>query len=187
VQVYGVADSSFNSVNNSTVTLVTVSPDGLTLTWAQSEADSVSNGGYVSRPILTRLYESAQEQIAMQHPWWFSQSGIPKAWFQDRTGSYGWGIAPVPGGGYYMEILASVRGSEGLNLLSYFMVPDIFVYAIKWRALSYAWGKDGTQRSGTMERFAKGKFDFYCMLADRFLRNSIEKSGQMGAAMGGNF
>jgi len=57
------------------------------------------------------------------------------------------------------------------------------VYAIKWRALAYCWSKDGVQRSPSMERFAKGKFDFYCLLADRFLRNLMEKT----AAAGGNF
>lgn len=187
IQVYGVTDNSFNSASNSLFTLATVSPDGLTLTWPQALASASSSGGYVSRPVLTRLYESAQQQIAMNNPWAFSQSGDPKFWWEDRAGIYGWGVLPVPAGGYYVEILASTRASEALGLLSYFNVPDVFVYAIKWRALAYAWSKDGIQRSPSMQRFAKGKFDFYCMLADRFIRNAVDKVGQAGAAMGGNF
>ena len=84
-----------------------------------------------------------------------------------------------------MELLTSVRASENLTLLSSFLVPDCFVYAIKWRALAYCWSKDGVQRSPTMARFAKGKFDFYCLLADRFLRAVVEKVG--GGGGGGNF
>lgn len=187
VQVYAVTDNSFNSASNGLFTLATVSPDGLTLTWPQVAASASSTGGYVSRPILTRLYESAQEQIAMQNPWWFSQSGSPKSWFQDRSGIYGWGVAPVPDLGYYAELLCSTRAGEALNLLSYFNVPDIFVPYIKYKALEFAWTKDGVQRGPSMARYAKGRFDFGVMLADRFLRNVVEKSGQLGTQMGGMF
>jgi len=187
IQVYAVGDNSFNSVNNSSFVLATVSQDGLTLTWPQDGLNSVSEGGYVSRPILTRLYESAQEQIAMQNPWWFSQSGNPKAWFQDRSGIYGWGIAPVPGASFYTEILASVRGGEALGMLDSFMVPDIFVPYIRYKAMQYALEKDGVERSPSMARYCKGRFDFGVMLADRFLRNVVEKSGAAGAQMGGMF
>jgi hypothetical protein len=184
IQVLGVTDPSFNSASNSTFLLDSVSSDGLTLTWPQSASDSTSSGGLVSRPILTRLYESSQEQIGLNQPWWSGQQGSPPtAWYEDRQGVYGWGLAPPPASNYWMELLASVRAGEVLGLLDYFLVPDVFVYAIKWRALAYCWSKDGVQRSPSMERFAKGKFDFYCLLADRFLRNLMEKT----AAAGGNF
>lgn len=188
ILVQGVTDNSFNSANNATFTLTTVSADGLTLTWDQTGADATSSGGQVLRPIQTRLYESSQEQIAMKDPWWFSQGGQPPTnWFEDRTGVYGYGLAPPPQGNYYMELLCSTRASETLSLLDYFAVPDVFVYPIKWMTLAFCWQKDGIQRSPTMARFAKGKFDFYCMLADRFLRNMVEKVGPSGAAMGGMF
>jgi len=186
IQVFDVTDSTFNSTANSTFLLASVSSDGLTLTWPQAVADSSSSGGVVSRPILTRLYESAQEQIALNQPWGLT-SPVPTNWWEDRSGIYGWGVSPVPQSNNWMELLASVRASESLTLLSGFLVPDVFVYAIKWRALAYCWAKNGVQRSPTMEKFAKGKFDFYCLLADRFLRNTIQKVGQAGAAAGGNF
>lgn len=188
IYVFDVADPSYNSTGN-LPELASVSPDGLTITWNQTGPDSSSTGGIVVRPTYTRLYESAQEQIDLNLPWQSGLPGptIPVAWFEDRTGTYGWGVAPPPPSNFYVELLASVRGNEALGMLDYFMVPDIFVYAIKWRVLAYAWSKDGIQRSPTLERFAKGKFDFYCMLADRFLRNVMEKTGKAGAMMGGMF
>jgi hypothetical protein len=179
IQVYAVTDNSYNSVNNSTFSLTTVSSDGLTLTWLQAGPDSASSGGYLSRPILTRLYESSQEQIALNQPWQSGLPGVtaPTAWWEDRAGVYGWGVSPPPQSNYWTELLASVRASETLGLLDYFAVPDIFVYAIKWKTCQWAWEKNGVQRSPTMEQFAKGKFDFYCLLADRFLRHAMDKLG----------
>lgn len=186
IQVFNVVDNSYNSAANSTFLLATVSADGKTLTWLQAGANSSSTGGAVSRPILTRLYESSQEQIALNQPWGLP-GAVPTAWWEDRAGTYGWGVSPTPQTNNWMELLASVRAPETLGLLDGFMVPDCFTYAIKWRALAYCWSKNGVQRSPTLERFAKGKFDFYCLLADRFLRNQINKVGQAGAAAGGNF
>lgn len=188
ILVLNVPDNSFNSQNNLPFLLETVSPDGLTLTWLQSTVDGVSAGGQVSRPIWTRLYESSQEQITLNSPWQSGLPGptIPSAWFEDRQGIYGYGVYPQPPSNFWVELLASVRGSETLDLLDNLLVPDIFAYAIIWRTLSFCWAKAGIQRSPTMERFAKGKYDFYCMLADRFLRNQ-NKSGQASALMGGMF
>ena len=195
IQVYSVTDSSFNTANgstinptNATVPLATVSADGLTLTWLQTGANSTSSGGYVSRPIFTRLYESSQEQLSMNQPWWTGQPGLPPTqWFEDRTGIYGWGVAPPPSGNFYMNLICSVRASENLNWLDNFLLPDIFVPYIKYKTLEYCFTKDGVQRSPSMARYCKGRYEFGVMLADRFLRNVIEKSGRAGAAAGGNF
>lgn len=188
ILVQGVTDNSFNSANNATFTLATVSADGLTLTWSQTVADASSSGGQVLRPVQTRLYESSQEQIAMKDPWWFSQGGQPPTnWYQDRTGVYGYGLAPPPQGNYYMELLCSTRASETLGLLDYFAIPDIFLIYPKYKVLQWCWEKDGVQRSPSLARFCQGRFDFGVMLADRFLRSVVEKIGPMGAAMGGNF
>lgn len=180
VVVMGVGNNSFNSVSNSTFDLATVSPDGLTLTWPQSATDASSTGGIVSRQIWTRLYESSQSQIAMQNPFWFSDQGTPKKFFEDRTGIYGWGLAPVPDAGYYVELLTSIRGSEALGLLDSLEVPDIFAYLIKWKALEFCWTKNGIQRSPSMAKWASARFDFGVMLAQRFLRNVVEQTAKSG-------
>lgn len=193
VQVSGVADSSYDSAAGATFTLLTVSADGLTLTWAQAGADSSSSGGTVSRPVLTRLYESAQEQVSLNFPSWSGQQGLPPTrWAEDRAGTYGWLLLPPPGGNYFMELLYSQSGSEELGLLDQLLVPDVFAYPVKWKVLQYCFEKAGVQRSPTMAKFAKGMFDYYCLLADRFLRaegmavGGGGKSAQAALAGGGD-
>ena len=186
IQVFGASDSSFDSASNSTFLLTTVSTDGLILTWPQTGATASATGGQVSRPILTRLYESSQETLSLNQPWWQSQGGQPPTqWAEDRAGVYGWLVMPPPQGNYWMELLASIRGSETLGLLDGFVVPDCFVPYLKYKALEYCFTKDGVQRSPSLARFCHGRFEFGVMLADRFLRNVIERTGQAGARMGG--
>lgn len=176
VLVSGVTDSTFNSASNSAFTLATVSSDGLTLTWPQpSASDSASSGGQVSRPVWTRLYEASQESLSMNQSQWQMQPGQPpRYWAEDRAGVYGWLVMPPPAGAFWMELLTSQRGPEALGLLSQLEVPDIFAYAIIWGVMEYAWTKDGVNRSPSLARFAKGKFDHYCLLADRYLRAMAE-------------
>lgn len=177
ILVLGVGDTTFDSVSNSTFALTAVSQDGFTLNWAQSASDSTSTGGVVALPVQTRLYESSQNQIAMRDPNWAVNSGIPTNFFEDRTGVYGWGVAPVPDGNYYCELLTSVRGPEFLGLLEGFEVPDIFVPYIKYKSLEFCWSKAGCQRSPSLARWASSRYDFGVMLAERFLRNVVDKVG----------
>ena len=178
--VEGVTDNSFNSVGNVMFVLTAVSPDGKTLTWLQTAADSSSTGGDLGPPTLTRLYESSQEQLAMRDPAWFvnTASQTPTNWYEDRSGIYGWGTAPIPRSNFYAELLCSVRDTEELKMLDGFLLPDIFIPYIKYGALASMWSKDGEQRSPTLARFAQSRFDYGVMLADRFLRNVILDSGQ---------
>lgn len=185
VLVQAVTNSSFNSVSNQPFTLATVSADGLTLTWPQSGANATSSGGAVSRPVWTRLYESSQEQLAMANPQWYYQAGStpPTNWFEDRAGVYGWGVAPPPQGNFWMELLASVRGNKMLGMLDKFLIPDCLLQYPKYLVLSWMWEKAGVQRSPTMARFCQSRFDFGVMLADRYLRNIVEKLGQARGGM----
>jgi hypothetical protein len=177
ILVLGVSDNSYNSVNNATFTLVVVSADGLTLMWQQTGFDSASVGGAVMLPVLTRLYESSQNQLAMQNPNWQANMGTPTNFFEDRSGVYGWGVAPVPSTNFYVELLTSIRGPVFMNQLDSFLLPDVAIPYVKYQALAYAWSKDGVQRSPTMSRYAQSRFDFGVMLFDRFLRNVVEKTG----------
>lgn len=177
VVVMGVANATFNSASNIPFDLVSVSEDGLTLTWDQSGSNTASTGGYVSRPIWSRLYEANQNQIAMQNFAWQSNMGSPQKWFEDRSGVYGWGVAPMPDSNYWAELLTSVRGSESLGLLDNLLVPDVFAYGPIYRALCYAVSKEGVQRSPTLAKYFGDKFDFWVMIADRYLRNQIEAAG----------
>lgn len=187
VLVQNVTDSSFNSANNLPFTLATVSADGLTLTWTQAGANVSSSGGSVARPVWTRLYETAQQQLAMANPQWFSQATgqAPTKWWEDRAGVYGWGVAPPPQANFWMQLLASVRGSETLSLLDGFVIPDIFVQYIKYGVLEFCWSKAGVQRSPTLARYAKARFDFGVMLSQRYLRNVVDAVNQSGVGQGG--
>ena len=106
---------------------------------------------------------------------------------EDRAGVYGWLVMPPPAGSYWLELLTSYRASETLGLLDNLLVPDIFAPYILYKTLEYCFSKDGVRRSPSMARYCHGRFEFGVMLADRFLRNAIEKTGQLGRAAGGMF
>jgi hypothetical protein len=179
IQVQGVTDPTYNTAT-ATVTILTTSADNLTLTWAQAGSDSTSTGGQCGPPYLTRMYETSQEQLTMRDPSWQANPSSlpPTSWYEDRTGVYQWGVAPVPRGNYFAEILTSQRDSETLALTDGFLLPDIFIPYVKYGVLAAAWSKDGEQRSPTLARFCQSRFDFGVMLAERFLRNVVTKTGQ---------
>lgn len=194
VFVQSVSDSSFNSpysaAANAPFILATVSADGKTLTWPQSASDATSAGGTITRPVWTRLYEASQESLSLNYPWWPSQAQLgqpPRMWAEDRAGVYGWVVMPPPAGSYWLELLTSYRASETLGLLDNLLVPDIFAPYILYKALEYCFSKDGVRRSPTMARYCRGRFEFGVLLADRFMRNAIDKTGATGRAAGGSF
>ena len=129
-------------------------------------------------PVFTRLYEVSQQQISMADPNWFYNTGEvnPTKWFEDRTGVYGWGIAGVPQANQSVELICSIRDDEVMSLVDHFLVPDLFIHAIKFRALAYIWNKDGEQRSPGMASLMMKRFERLVMISDRYLRNMIDSS-----------
>lgn len=132
-------------------------------------------GGKISVPKMTRLYESSLEQISMSDPNWQMNtfSPQPTKWYEDRTGLYGWGMAPVPRSSYFVELLCSITDTQELSMLDSFLLPDCFVPYVKYKAMADALSKDGEQRSPTMCGFFLQRYNFGLMLADRFLRNTV--------------
>jgi hypothetical protein len=176
VLVMGVTDNTYNSTSNFQLfPLLTVSPDGLTLTWAQPGPNTSSTGGLVGQPIYTRLYEVSQNQITMANPQWMSDTSQPPTkWYEDRTGVYQWGVAPIPLGEYTVELVTSVRDLDTLALTDHFLVPDMILYAVKYKALQFCASKDGEQRNLTMAAWYGAKFDRTVMILDRYLRGFVE-------------
>lgn len=123
-----------------------------------------------------RLYEVSQQQLSMRDPNWFFniENPIPTKWYEDRTGAYGWGVAGVPQSNFTAQLICSVRDSEILLLTDGFLVPDIFLHYVKYRALSYIFDKAGEQRAPTQARLCQKRFDRGVMIADRYLRSFIE-------------
>jgi hypothetical protein len=171
VYVQGVTDNSYSG-GPFTLTSGT-SPTSLAVSWAQAGANSTSSGGNVGPPTLTRLYETTQEQIAMRDPQWFynARSPVPLSWFEDRTGLYGWGVAPPPQSSFPAEVLYSTRGPDTLNLLSTFAAPDLVNYLIKYKAMEYMYSKNGEMRSPQSADYCRQRFDRGVMIVDRYLQN----------------
>lgn len=181
VMVQGVgdgADATFGTAPGDTVILSEVinALGEWIVSWPLPDAANTNAiGGVISVPKLTRLYESSLEQITMQDPAWQMNtfSPQPTKWYEDRTGLYGWGLSPVPRSGYFVELLCSVADTQELAMLDSFLLPDCFVPYLKYKAMADALSKDGEQRSPTMCGFYLQRYNFGLMLADRFLRNTV--------------
>lgn len=124
----------------------------------------------------TRLYEVAQMQLSMRDPnWYFNPtSATPDSWFADRAGIYGWGVAPMPQANYLAELICSQRDSMFLELTDGFLVPDIMIHYVKYKAMEYMWTKDGVQQSPTLAGVARNRFDRGVMISTRYLRGFVE-------------
>jgi hypothetical protein len=191
ITVSGVADASFDTAPGYTVEVAEVlnALGQWTVSWLQDAADSNSTGGVAGPLHLARLYEGSQMQIAALNPQWQQNTGSPKPthWYEDRSGVYGWGVAPIPRSNYFVELLCSVRDTETLGMLDSFLLPDCFIPYVKMKVLADALSKGGEQRSPTMAAFYLGRYNFGLMLADRFLRNlvNVEQAvGQLAAGAG---
>jgi hypothetical protein len=128
----------------------------------------------------TRLYEVSQSQLTMENPqWqWTSPSPAPGMWFEDRAGYYGWGVAPIPQAEFTCELLTSQRGPDSLLLTDFFLVPDPLIHFVKYKALEYIWSKDGEQRSPTMMRIARARFDSGVAISTRFMLGVVDAAGK---------
>lgn len=168
--VAGVSDASFDG--QFTGAQVT----NLTWSWAQAGPNFTSAGGSLTVPLLTRLYEVTQNELTMQDPQWFfnNPEPVPTAWYEDRSGVYGWGIAGLPQSNFTAEVLASIRGPEFMALTDILLVPGIMCHLIKYKAMQYALDKDGEQRQPMFARYCQQRFDRGIMIVDRYLRGFID-------------
>lgn len=124
---------------------------------------------------LTRLYETSQMQLALRDPNWFNNPNNvrPTSWFTDRSGIYGFGVAPMPQSNYAGELICSVRDADTLLLTDGFLVPDQMVHYVKYKAMEYMWTKDGVQASPTMATQARQRFDRGVLISLRYLRGFV--------------
>jgi hypothetical protein len=129
-----------------------------------------------------RLYENSQSELSMADPNWANNTSqpTPTSWFEDRSGFYGWGLAPIPQAQFSCFLLTSIRGGESLGLLDLFLVPDIMIHFVKYGALSYIWEKDGEQQSPTLARLAKKRFESGVAIASRFLDGIVNSPVKRG-------
>ena len=139
--------------------------------YKQVASDATATGGFIGS--FVRLYESTQESISQVTPNWRSHHGIPRSWFEDRVAVYQWGVDRLPDSNFPVELLFSIRDVDMLGQLDGFLVPDILVYLIKYKALQYCWSKDGEQRDMKRAQFCGMRFDRGVMAAQRWIAQVV--------------
>jgi hypothetical protein len=135
---------------------------------------AISNAG-----VLTRLYETSQEELTMQDRNWESETPTtPLAYFEDRTGVYGWGVKPIPDLPYTVELLCAIRDSDSLLLTDGFLIPDLFLHIVKYKTLAYSYSKDGEMRNPEMESYCSMRFERGLLAVQRWMEGVVNAPAQ---------
>jgi len=139
-------------------TVATV-PDSTHWTYPQSGINtSTSGGGFAG--LWLRLLEVSFEELAMQNPAWRNTYITSlRNWFEDRQGLYQWGTGGIPASNFPVEILCSIRDTDTLQLTDGFLTPDVFLHAVRWKALQFCLEKDGEQRDANRAQYCKMRYD----------------------------
>jgi len=139
------------------------------ITYRQIGSDTSTTGGFIQS--MYRLYEVTQEELVQQNrSWQVNYVGPLQSWFEDRAGLYRWGVGGIPQSTFPVEILASIRDTDNLNMLSGFLVPDVALHAVKYLALSYAWSKDGIASQPQMAEFCMKRYAQIVMATQRYIQ-----------------
>jgi hypothetical protein len=144
-------------------------PDNLHWTYPQVGPNvSVSGGGMAG--LWLRLLEVSQSELACQNPFWESQFTTSlKSWYEDRTGLYAFGLGGRPSSNFPIEILCSIRDSDVLQATDGLLTPDPFLHYVKYKALEYAWSKNGEQQNPQLAAYAKARYDRGVLISRRWL------------------
>lgn len=167
-----VQDSTF-SVQNSTAGFsgafaVATVVNATTFTYVQIASDGTTTGGAIIS--FSRIYETTSAEITMaDRNWKNSYVNTPTAWAEDRAGLYRWLINGKASSNFPCELLMSVRDEDSLTLLSGFLVPDTLVPYLKYKALAYAFMKDGIMQDQQRAAYCESRFDRGVAATNRFL------------------
>lgn len=152
--------------------------------YIQDQQDAVVAGG--TAVLWKRLYFTSQEELSIQNPFWRNQNITEiRAVYEDRCGNYRFGVDGKPSTNLPLSVLVSVRGPDTLSMTDYFIVPDIILHAVKYLSLSWAWSKDGEQRSPLLEKYAKMRYDRLVLAVRRWMDGSGIDTGVQKAAIRG--
>ena len=169
--IWNAPDLSFNGVFQ---VVSVVSPTSLT--YLQAQPDATTAGGNLLQ--LVRLYETTQTELTMANRAWRQGMGMPTNWFEDRTGVYGWGLGPTPPFGIPLELLCSIRDTDTLGRMTDgFVAPDQVIPYIKYKALAYAWSKDGVFHDSQRAAYCNDRFERGVMATQRYFESML---GSMG-------
>ena len=158
-------DSSFAGVFK-VDTAPPLTPD--ILTYEQEGVDASTTGGRAVTWV--RLYELTQEELAMANRQWQSMPIVmPSAFFEDRVGLYRFGLDGRVSVTVPLELLCSIRDSQTLTLLDHFLIPDMLAHGVKYRALAFAFEKDGSWQDPQRAAYCNERFKRIVMATQRFL------------------
>lgn len=140
--------------------------------YQRGQADSSASGGTVG--LLLRLYEVTQESLSQIYPNWQNRLITqPRSWFEDRVAVYQWGVDGRPASNFPAELLYSIRDVDMLEQMDGFLVPDIALHYVKYRALQYALEKDGEARNPQMAKYYGMRFDRGVMAVERWIDQTM--------------
>ena len=142
--------------------------DPYTFTYVQNAANGSATGGLIG--LWTRLYEISQEELTMRDRNWMVENHTALySWFEDRSGNYKWGVGERPGSNFPVELLYSIRDTDTLALTDYFLVPDIMLHLVKYRALEFCFQKDGQMHDESRAQYCAMRFNNGILACQRWL------------------
>jgi hypothetical protein len=139
----------------------------------------------------SRLYEGTQEEWGMTNPQWRMQHVTQLTdWGEDRAGDYGWLVKGIPATSFLVEILCSIRDSDILALTDGFLVSDVCLHGVKYKALQYCFEKDGEIRDPLRSRYCAMRYDRIVLATRRWmgamgLMPSADAASQLARMVGG--
>lgn len=152
-------------------------PSPTTWTYPQALPDAVNLEGLAG--VWKRLYENSQQELSIQNPGWRAQNVTElRSWYEDRTGNYQFGVDGKPSSNFPIEVLVTVRDTDTLSMTDGFLVPDIMLHYVKYKALEFAWSKDGDQKNPQLARWCAMRFERGVLTARRFMDGMMAGLGQ---------
>jgi hypothetical protein len=176
--IYNSSDPSFTGAFKAGTV---IGPD--TWLYSQDQPDGSSTDG--AAVLWLRLYETSQEELSIQDPFWRNQNlSKLSSWYEDRTGNYKWGVNGKPASQFPVEVLVSQRDTDTLAMTDYFFVPDVLLHAVKYKSLSYCWGKDGEARDPLRQKYSEMRFDRLVLATHRWMDSMIGEQSTKAARRG---
>lgn len=125
------------------------------------------------------LRETSQANLDAIVPNWPNQAmAPPQAYFRDKIGTGNIGIWPRQADTTELELIYQQRGPQVMGLADGFILPDPFLIYIKARLLSYAYSKDGEQKSPGMAKFFDQRYHAGLQITKVFIEAVMSQDQQ---------
>jgi hypothetical protein len=118
----------------------------------------------------TSLRETSQSHLdEVDYRWNLQALAVPYTYYRDKVGLQNIGIWPRQANTVPTEIVYTQRGAQLMALGDGFLLPDPFLPIIKNRLLTFAWSKDGEQRSPGNAKFFDMRYEAGVKIAKMWL------------------